>query len=256
VYTTKNTKSNSTILAVGMRASTLVVEEAKELGTSSAVAEKRSNSPPLENLSHRSTTVQSSSNDRKSRLLSRSELISRIISGQNLVIYHSLVLDLTRWADKHPGGKLAVLHFVGRDASDEMDAYHSLNDLKKVNGFIVGRVDENEVSLFETPVPGRGANPKGHPDGCIAFPTDYTPHRFRFNQRSQFDHWMAKRRSEPTCGPSHRFWVNEQCLSSLDVGDGGYSANSCQRVCPFKSDHQPQRRARQEFRLSRASDQD
>jgi cytochrome b involved in lipid metabolism len=130
-----------------MRAPTLVVDEAKTVGISNSVADKRSSTPPLENLCHRSTAIQSTRETRKTRLLARSELIARIISGQNLVIYHSLVLDLTRWADKHPGGKLAVLHFVGRDASDEMDAYHSLNDLKKVDGFVVGRVNQDEVGL-------------------------------------------------------------------------------------------------------------
>jgi len=165
-----------------MRASTLVVDEAKELGSSSAIAEKRPNSPSLENLSHRSTTAQSSSNNRKTRLLTRSELINRIISGQNLVIYHSLVLDLTRWADKHPGGKLAVLHFVGRDASDEMDAYHSLNDLKKVNGFVVGRVDENEVSFVESKCQEAGLT-LNRVDDLLALSTDHTTHRSGFGQR-------------------------------------------------------------------------
>jgi hypothetical protein len=83
----------------------------------------------------------------RTRIVPRSELAQRIINGENLVIYNDLVLDLTRWADKHPGGKLAVLHFVGRDATDEMDAYHSKKDLRRVGGFVVGRVDDREVSL-------------------------------------------------------------------------------------------------------------
>ena len=234
MHSTIYTQKESKVLPVYMRASTLVVDEAKQLGTSSAVAEKRSNSPPLENLSYRSTTGQSSSNNRKTRLLERSELISRIISGQNLVIYHSLVLDLTRWADKHPGGKLAVLHFVGRDASDEMDAYHSLHDLKKVNGFVVGRVDENEVSLFRTTMLGGGVDPKDRRDDRIALSTDYTPYRSRLGERSRFDHWLAKRRSDSARSPSDRIWVNGHRLPRLDVGDGGYTAKSCR---PSGSDY-------------------
>ena len=39
-----------------------------------------------------------------------------------------------------------MLHFVGRDATDEMDAYHSKKDLRRVGGFVVGRVDGREVS--------------------------------------------------------------------------------------------------------------
>ena len=88
----------------------------------------------------------SSSTRKADRIIPRSELVERIIAGQNLVIYHRHVLDLTRWADQHPGGSLAVLHFVGRDASDEMDAYHSKNDLKRVKGFVVGKI-ENKVGF-------------------------------------------------------------------------------------------------------------
>lgn len=43
-----------------------------------------------------------------------------------------------------------MLHFVGRDATDEMDAYHSKKDLRRVGGFVVGRVDDREVSLLSS----------------------------------------------------------------------------------------------------------
>lgn len=80
------------------------------------------------------------------RIIPRAEIVERIIQGENLVVYHDQVLDLTRWTEHHPGGQLAVLHFVGRDASDEMDAYHSKDDLKRVRGFVVGRVAEKVSS--------------------------------------------------------------------------------------------------------------
>jgi hypothetical protein len=112
--------------------------------TLSQVDKSSTTTIPSENISHRKTTK--TANHDRFGLISRSELIGRIAQGENLVIYRSQVLDLTRWADKHPGGKLAVLHFVGRDASDEMDAYHSADDIKKFQRFVVGKVSDDQVS--------------------------------------------------------------------------------------------------------------
>ena len=44
-----------------------------------------------------------------------------IADGHHIVIYEGQVLRLDGWLDKHPGGKLAIMHMVGRDASDEMN---------------------------------------------------------------------------------------------------------------------------------------
>lgn len=37
------------------------------------------------------------------------------------MICEGRVLQLNAWLDKHPGGRLAVLHMVGRDATDEIN---------------------------------------------------------------------------------------------------------------------------------------
>jgi cytochrome b involved in lipid metabolism len=121
-----------------------------------------SSSSASSSVSTRKTTSTKPKVDR-TRIIPRSELASRIINGETLVIYNDLVLDLTRWADKHPGGKLAVLHFVGRDATDEMDAYHSKKDLRRVGGFVVGRVDDREVSSLVQQEKGGLSTPSIHP---------------------------------------------------------------------------------------------
>lgn len=46
---------------------------------------------------------------------------NRIADGDILVITEQRVLRLNGWVDKHPGGRLAVLHMVGRDATDEIN---------------------------------------------------------------------------------------------------------------------------------------
>jgi len=50
------------------------------------------------------------------------EVQALIADGQLLVVYQAEVLKLDGWLDKHPGGKLAIMHMVGRDATDEMNA--------------------------------------------------------------------------------------------------------------------------------------
>ncbi|KAI1318539.1 hypothetical protein F5Y16DRAFT_406284 [Xylariaceae sp. FL0255] len=45
-----------------------------------------------------------------------------IADGHIITIYEDSVLRLDAWLDKHPGGRLAILHMVGRDATDEINA--------------------------------------------------------------------------------------------------------------------------------------
>jgi len=46
-----------------------------------------------------------------------------IADGHIIVIFEEHVLKLDSWIQKHPGGRLAILHMVGRDATDEIKAY-------------------------------------------------------------------------------------------------------------------------------------
>lgn len=59
------------------------------------------------------------------KILSRSQIVDLIAQGKVIVIYKNNVLNLTGWMKYHPGGDKAVYHMVGRDATDEMLAYHS-----------------------------------------------------------------------------------------------------------------------------------
>lgn len=44
-----------------------------------------------------------------------------IADGQLIVIHAGYALKLNSWLERHPGGKLAILHMVGRDATDEIN---------------------------------------------------------------------------------------------------------------------------------------
>ncbi|KIM66251.1 hypothetical protein SCLCIDRAFT_14609 [Scleroderma citrinum Foug A] len=72
----------------------------------------------------------------------RQEVAARILAGETLVVYNNKLLRIPQaWLNAHPGGSLAILHFVGRDAADEIDAYHSQDTLRKIKMFVVGTVD-------------------------------------------------------------------------------------------------------------------
>lgn len=85
----------------------------------------------------------------------REQIASRILAGENIIILRDKVLRVPpSWLAVHPGGHLAILHFVGRDASDEVDAFHSVETLKKISRYIVGTVEtgQNGWEPFVPPV--------------------------------------------------------------------------------------------------------
>lgn len=75
----------------------------------------------------------------------REQVASRILAGETLVILKNKVMRIPQsWLNAHPGGSLAILHFVGRDAADEIGAFHSEETLRRMKGFEVAEVEVGE----------------------------------------------------------------------------------------------------------------
>ncbi|KAJ7601218.1 delta 8-sphingoloid desaturase protein [Mycena floridula] len=75
--------------------------------------------------------------------LSSSEVTDRILKGQNIIIYDGQVLVIpTGWLEAHPGGSLAILHFVGKDATDEIDAYHDKQTTDLIRRYSIGTLEK------------------------------------------------------------------------------------------------------------------
>lgn len=55
-------------------------------------------------------------------LLSRQDVGQLIEKGHKVVIVDDHVLKVDAWINYHPGGDLTILHMVGRDATDEVNA--------------------------------------------------------------------------------------------------------------------------------------
>ena len=91
----------------------------------------------------------------ETRVWTRKEIATRILAGEHLVIYRDSLLRIPEtWLQAHPGGVLAILHFVGRDATDEIEAYHfdlTLNG--RMRGYIIGKIERGPGGVWEPLVP-------------------------------------------------------------------------------------------------------
>jgi delta8-fatty-acid desaturase len=78
-------------------------------------------------------------------LLTRAQLAARIAAGETLVLHGVRIYRLDAWLKRHPGGELAILHFVGRDARDEIEAYHCDATLRRMRAFQVATLAPQDV---------------------------------------------------------------------------------------------------------------
>lgn len=98
-------------------------------------------------------------------VLDRQEVAQRICKGQALFVYHAKVINATAWLRHHPGGALAILHFVGRDASNEVDAYHSPEAIKRLERFAIGTVEIDDRLGWSPLTPPISLGLVQHPSG-------------------------------------------------------------------------------------------
>ena len=52
--------------------------------------------------------------------MSRRDIEAMIADGRKLIILDQYVVKADAWLTYHPGGDKAILHMVGRDATDEI----------------------------------------------------------------------------------------------------------------------------------------
>jgi delta8-fatty-acid desaturase len=60
---------------------------------------------------------------RTTLLMSRRQVEGLIADGKYIIIVNQKVLKVDPWLKYHPGGDKAISHMVGRDATDEVNAY-------------------------------------------------------------------------------------------------------------------------------------
>ena len=125
-------------------------------------------------------------------IFTRDQIASRIIAGETLLIYRDLLINIPpSWLDAHPGGSLAILHFVGRDATDVIESFHSEDTVKNVRRYAVGRIEPGEDGwqTLQPPImsgwvrkPGQDGKPKWFREAGILTSTEDAslPHSSKF----------------------------------------------------------------------------
>lgn len=71
------------------------------------------------------TTEPSAAAPRTQTLLSRRQIEGLIAEGRSIIIVDQKVLKIDAWLKYHPGGDKSLTHMVGRDATDEFNAFVS-----------------------------------------------------------------------------------------------------------------------------------
>ncbi|KAF5677255.1 putative delta 8-sphingolipid desaturase [Fusarium heterosporum] len=82
------------------------------------------------------------------KVMTRDEVEALIAEGKHITIYHNQVIKMDAWMPYHPGGDKAMLHLVGKDASDEIDAFHSFETRQHVLRYRIGRVEGTWENLL------------------------------------------------------------------------------------------------------------
>ena len=60
---------------------------------------------------------------RKEMLMTRRQVEAMISEGRSIIVVDRKVLKVDAWLKYHPGGDIAIKHMIGRDATDEVNAW-------------------------------------------------------------------------------------------------------------------------------------
>lgn len=72
----------------------------------------------------RDAATTSASTSGEDVLYSKERLDAEIASGKLLIVYGTSVYDVTKFIKHHPGGLLPIQHMVGKEATDQINAFH------------------------------------------------------------------------------------------------------------------------------------
>ncbi|KAL8735523.1 MAG: hypothetical protein Q9166_000691 [cf. Caloplaca sp. 2 TL-2023] len=124
---------------------------------------------------------------RKEAIVTRRQVEGMIADGKTVIIVDGKVLKADAWLRFHPGGDKSIMHVVGRDATDEVNALHSPEARQRMAAFQVGRI-EGRWQNFLPPIQGGKFRPY----------TDHEQELDQFNALAESDEDTA---SESTSAP-------------------------------------------------------
>ena len=136
-------------------------------------------------------------------VLSRDEIEDLIAQGRRIVLIEGRVIKTDAWLPFHPGGEKAVLHMVGRDATNEVKAFHSEETRQFMLKYQIGRV-EGAWRDFLPPIQGGVFRTKAEQEASQ-----------RPNQKAVAVEVQEVSDSEASRTPSPIFDVTERPVSGL-----------------------------------------
>ncbi|KAK4498230.1 hypothetical protein PRZ48_010887 [Zasmidium cellare] len=77
----------------------------------------------------------------RDQVLTRDKIESLIAEGRRIVIVDHVVLKVDAWLPYHPGGDKAILHMVGRDATNEVKAFHAVETQQFMQKYRIGKIE-------------------------------------------------------------------------------------------------------------------
>lgn len=86
------------------------------------------------------STPQHTSRHRE-QILTRGKIESLIAEGRKIVVVDGAVLKVDAWLPYHPGGDKAILHMVGRDATNEVKAFHAVETQQFMQKYRIGKIE-------------------------------------------------------------------------------------------------------------------
>ncbi|KAK5115582.1 hypothetical protein LTR62_001241 [Meristemomyces frigidus] len=89
----------------------------------------------------------------RDRILTRSDIEALVAEGRHIVIVDGKVIKPDVWLLYHPGGDKAILHMVGRDATNEVKAFHSQETQDFMLRYQIGKIEGPWVD-FVPPIQG------------------------------------------------------------------------------------------------------
>ncbi|OTA95964.1 hypothetical protein M434DRAFT_393260 [Hypoxylon sp. CO27-5] len=161
-------------------------------------------------------------------VLSRRRIEGLIADGRCIFILDQYVFKADPWLKYHPGGDKAILHMVGRDATDEVTALHSPEARQQMNRYRIGRIEGRWVN-FIPPIQGGKFRPlsddedaEDDAEGCDQTSTETSSNPSSRDVSPVFDNPEPAIRKRHTAGgppkPS-----STSSVSSVEADDDGMS---------------------------------
>ncbi|KAK6434464.1 hypothetical protein LTR95_009353 [Oleoguttula sp. CCFEE 5521] len=153
----------------------------------------------------------------RDRIVSRDDVEHLIANGRKILIVDGAVLKIDAWLPYHPGGDKAILHMVGRDASLEVHAFHSLETQDLMKKYQIGMI-EGQWRDFIPPI--QGGNFRTHADIEAVPPAESISSESSAEPSPVFDSLRRRQNRSPAFSGQHsRLSTSSSAssLSSLDI---------------------------------------